>query len=132
LCLPFIHRKFCLPCWRTSHHKSLSLFSGPIKSQVHVAVTCESACACNKGMQTRWRTMKQVTLLSAGCQVTVSMMVRYISMALPYSQSRKEEWKRWSWPWPTEYIFHVCYRTPCSWHSHSCFVCGRSRVQTSA
>lgn len=28
--LSFVHRKFCLPCWRTSQHKSLSLFSVPI------------------------------------------------------------------------------------------------------
>jgi hypothetical protein len=34
--------------------------------------------------------MKQVTLLSAGCHVTVSMMVRYISMALRYSKVVKK------------------------------------------
>jgi hypothetical protein len=28
--LSFVHRKFCLPCWRTSQHKYLSLYSEPI------------------------------------------------------------------------------------------------------
>jgi hypothetical protein len=53
--LSLFHRKFCLPCWRTSQHNSLSLFSEPITFRSSRCSAVRTPICQYKGRQGCWR-----------------------------------------------------------------------------
>lgn len=52
--LSYVHRKFCLPCWRTSQHYSLSLFSESITFRSSRCSAVRTPICQYKGRQGCW------------------------------------------------------------------------------